>query len=162
MQLCKNDPKVCELPHVLEDLVYMFAFNLPKPAVQTSLKTLLEVGQWDLPFWFLNQRIWSWHYRCYLDTPLKCFIPIEYYGGDFNTLFNTDAVYCFLLGLDFRMKNVRAFGSRRLWEARMLESYKAMDAVSSFYKMLLRSKTRVLRKNTYYEAFYVAGRPTSL
>jgi hypothetical protein len=34
--------------------------------------------------------------------------------------------------------------------------------LSCFYKMLLRSKTRVLRKNTYYETFYVMGKHTDL
>ena len=160
--MCKNDPKVYELPHVLEDLVYMFAFNMPKEAVQASLDTVLEVKSWNLPFWFLNQRIWSWHYRSYLDSPMKSFIPIEYYGGKYKDLFNVDVIYCFLLGLDFRMKNVRAFGSRQLWEARILDSWRSIDSLSCFYKMLLRSKTRVLRKNTYYEAFYVMGKPTNL
>ncbi len=160
--MCKNDPKVCELPSVLEDLVYMFAFNLPKEPVQASLSTVLEVKSWNMPFWFLNERIWSWHYRRYLDSPVKAFIPIEYYGGEYKCLFNLDVIYCFLLGLDFRMKNVRAFGSRQLWEGRILDSWRSMDSLSCFYKMLLRSKTRVLRKNTYYESFYIMGKPTVL
>ena len=160
--MCKNDPKIRDLPTVLEDLVYMFAFNMPKEPVQESLNTILEVKQWGLPFWFLNDRIWSWHYRCYLDTPIKSFIPMQYYGGDFRDLFNLDVIYCFLLGLDFRMKNVRKFGSRQLWEARILDSWRCLDALSSFYKMLLRTKTRVLRKNTYYENYYVMGKPNRL
>ena len=152
--MCKNDPKVCELPSVLEDLVYMFAWNLPKTPVQASLITYSEINGWELPFWFFHKRIWSWDYNCDLDSPLKTFMPIEYYGGHYKDLFNEDAVYCFLIGLDFRMKNVRAFGNRRLWEARLLDSWRVMDALSAFYKMLMRSKTRVLRKNTTYEAFY--------
>jgi len=160
--MCKNDPKVCELPRVLEDLVYMFAFNLPKEAVRASLDTVLRVKRWKLPFWFLNPRIWSWHYHAYLDNPMNTFMPIEYYGAKYKCLFNVDAIYCFLLGLDFRMKNVRVFGSRQLWEARILDSWRSIDALSCFYKMLLRSKTRVLRKNTYYEAFYIMGKPTDL
>ena len=125
----------------------MFAWNLPKKAVQASLDTYTEINSWKLPFWFVQERIWSWHYNRYLDSPLKSFIPIEYYGGQYRELFNEDAVYCFLIGLDFRMKNVRAFGNRRVWEARLLDSWRVMDALSTFYKMLLRSKTRVLRKN---------------
>ena len=132
--MCKNDPKVCELPAVLEELVYMFAFNMPKESVQVSLSTFLEVQSWNLPFWFLNDRIWSWHYRCYLKSPLTSFFPMEYYGGDFRDIFNLDVIYCFLLGLDFRMKNVRSFGSRQLWEARILDSWRSLDALSSFYK----------------------------
>ena len=151
--MCKNDPKVCELPHVLEDLVYKFAWNMPKEDVQRSLCTYIEIKEWKLPFWFFHNRIWSWHYNRYLDNPLDKFEPIEYYGGRFRELFNDDAVYCFLIGLDFRMKNVRMFGPRRLWEARLLNSWRVMDALSTFYKMLMRSKTRVLRQNTY-DTFY--------
>ena len=77
-------------------------------------------------------------------------------GGKFRDIFNDDSVYCFLIALDFRMKNVRAFGSRRLWELRLLDSWRAMDSLAAFYKMIMRSKTRVLRKNTAYEAFYGA------
>ena len=94
--MCKNDPKVSELPRVLEDLVYMFAFNMPKEPVEKGLNTVLEVKSWNLPFWFLNNRIWSWHYRSYIDSPTKAFMPIEYFGGDYKDLFNIDVIYCFL------------------------------------------------------------------
>ena len=150
--MCNEDPKVSELPAVLQDLVYMFAWNLPKDQVQHSLRVYMEIETWKLPFWFFNK--WSWHYNRYLNNPLKTFMPIEYYGGKYRELFNEDAVYCFFLGLDFRMKNVRLFGNRRLWEMRILESWRVMDSVASFYRMLMRSKTRVLRKNTSYEIFY--------
>ena len=93
--MCKNDPKVCELPSVLEELVYMFAWNLPKKPVQASLITYSEIKEWELPFWFFHDRIWSWHYNCYLDSPLKSFMPIEYYGGRYKELFNEDACTVF-------------------------------------------------------------------
>ena len=160
--MCNSDPKLCDLPSDLEELVYMFAFNLPKVSVKVSLDAVLEIKGWNLPFWFLNERIWSWHYRRYLLSPLKQFIPIEYYGGRFKEIFDIDAIYCFLLGLDFRMKNVRSFGSRQMWEARILDSWRTLDALSTFYKMLLRSKTRVLRKSSFYEEMYVIGKPTRL
>lgn len=154
--MCSNEPKIADLPDVLQDLVYMFAWNLPKMQVHVSLNTYLEIKKWNLPFWFLQKRIWSWHYNRYLKNPLETFMPIEYYGGKFRDIFNDDSVYCFLIALDFRMKNVRAFGSRRLWELRLLDSWRAMDSLAAFYKMIMRSKTRVLRKNTAYEAFYGA------
>jgi len=161
-KMCKNNPKVCDLPPDLESLVYMFAYNLPKEQVHMSLNTMLEVNSWNLPFWFLNERIWSWHYHCYMESPLKSFFPIEYFGGQYKKLFNVDTIYSFLIGLDFRMKNVRSFGSRQLWEARMLQSWRIMDSLSCFYKMLLHSRKRVLRKNSFYEEFYVMGKPTKL
>jgi|AP95_1055475.scaffolds.fasta_scaffold203397_1 hypothetical protein len=152
--MCNENPKVSELPDVLQDLVYMFAWNLPKDQVSDSLGVYLEIESWKLPFWFFNKRMWSWHYSRYFDNPLKSFMPIEYFGGKYREVFNVDAVYCFLIGLDFRMKNVRLFGSRALWEMRILETWRVMDSVADFYKMLMRSQTRVLRKNTAYEAFY--------
>ena len=152
----ENDPKVHDLPDVLQDLVYMFAFNLPKRSVQTSLETVLEIASWNLPFFFFRNKIWSWHWKVFLPTPLKVFIPIEYYGGSFRELFDDDAIYCFLLGLDFRMRNVRIFGNRQKWENRILSSWRVMDSLAAFYWMLMRSKTRVLRKHTTYEVWYLS------
>ena len=38
-----EDPKVSELPDVLQDLVYMFAWNLPKDQVTDSLEVYTEI-----------------------------------------------------------------------------------------------------------------------
>ena len=149
--MCFDDPKVNELPLVLQDIVYMFAYNLPKTAVQYNLQTLLEINSWQLPFFFFRTKIWSWHWKTFLPNPCKEFMPIEYYCGTFRAIFDEDAVYCFLLGLDFRMRNVRAFGNRAQWERRILQSWRHMDSLANFYWMVMRSKTRVLRKTRWAE-----------
>ena len=154
--------QLCDLPTDLQEIVYMFAFNLPKAAVLSSLHTILEISKWKLPFWFVNRWIWSWHYRTYLLNPLISFMPIEYFDGVYHDIFDLDVIYSFLLSLDFRRKNVRAFGSRKLWETRILVSWRTMESLSYYYRMLLRSETKVLRKNTFYEEHYVTGKPTRL
>ena len=146
--------KLSVLPAVLQDLVMLFCFNLPKADVLKGVDMILDIKSMGLPFFFFRDKVWSWEYARFLPNPLKVYMPIEYYGGRYKELFNEDAVYCFLIGLDFRMKNVRSFGNRRLWEARLLDSWRVMDALAAFYKMLMRSKTRVLRASTTYEAFY--------
>ena len=150
----ENNPKVHDLPTDLQQLVYMFAFNVPKKAVLCSLNTFLEVKRWKLPFFFFRDQIWSWHWKCFLPNPLEVFMPIEYYGGSIREIFDEDALYCFLLGLDFRMRNVRKFGNRHRWEDRVLSSWRVMDSLATYYWMLMRSKTRVLRKHTIYKIYY--------
>ena len=158
----EKEAQISDLPTDLEQLVYMFAFNVPKTDVLWSVREMIEIKKWNLPFWFLNRRIWSWHYRTYLTSPLISFLPIEYFGGNYKDIFDLDVIYSFLLSLDFRRKNVRAFGSRKLWETRILVSWRTIESLSYYYKMLLRSKTKVLRKNTFYEEHYVIGKPTRL
>ena len=154
--MCMQPQKISDLPDVLQDLVCMFAWNMPKKLIQPSLDIFVEINNWRIPFWFLRKRVWSWHYRSYMKTPLKEFLPIEYFGGEYKQLFNEDAVYCLLIGLDFRLKNVRKFGNRKKWETRILQSWRVMESLSSFYKMLLHSKRGVLRKNSCYSTFYDA------
>jgi hypothetical protein len=160
--MCKNTLKLYVLPHELSNLIVQFAFGVPESAVRCDLDTILRIKSWDLPFWFLAHRVWSWRYRRYLLSPLKSYLPITFFGAQYKELFNIDTVWSFLCALDFRMKNVHAFGSRALWQSRITESWEIMDSLASFYKMLLRSKSRVLRKSTEYEEYYVMGKPTNL
>ena len=112
--MCKNDVKLCTLPDVLQDIVLQFAFNMPKHQVLSSLGTVLDILDMELPFFFFRDKIWSWHYNIFLPNPVFNFMPIEYYNGRFCELFDDDAMYCLLLGLDFRRKNVRMFGSTKV------------------------------------------------
>ena len=163
--MCKTqekEPRISDLPIVLQDLVISFAFDEHKWVIKSELETLLEIKSWRLPFWFLESMVWSWHHRRYLTTPLVQYIPMKYCGHNYRNLFDLDVIHSFLLALDFRVKNVRCFGSRELWQTRILESWRCFDSLSSYYKMLLRSKNRVLRFNTPYEERYVMGKPTKL
>ena len=152
----KKEPQISDLPIVLQDLVISFAYDEHKWVIKSELETLLEIKSWRLPFWFLDSMVWS------CTSPLISYVPMKYCGHSYRVLFDLDVIHSFLLALDFRMKNVRCFGSRELWQTRILESWRCLDSLSSFYKMLLRSKTRVLRMNTPYEEMYVMGKPTKL
>ena len=158
----KSVKKVHDLPTDLQHLVYMFAFNLPKSDVQGSLRTVLEIKRMKLPFFFLRDKIWSWHYAKFLVNPLVRFMPIEYFNGTFRELFDDDAMYCFLFGLDFRMRNVRKFGNRQAWENRILQSWRVVKSLALYFKMILRSETRVLRKQSIVKSQQVLEKSSLL
>ena len=142
----ENDPKINVLPDVLQDLVFSFAFNLPKDDVLDSLDVILGIIDMDLPFFFFRESIWSWHYAKFLPNPIFSFMPINYYGGAYGDLFDEDAMCCLLLGLDFRRKNVRMFGSRQRWLDRIIRCWRCVEPLAAFFKMLLRSKTPIMKQ----------------
>ena len=144
--MCIIDPKLCDLPTVLQDLVLLFAYNMPKQAIARSLTTLISINEMDLPFFFFRDKIWSWHFHRFLPNPVRVFMPIEYYNGLYNELFDSDAMYCLLLGLDFRRKNVRMFGSREQWLHRILNCWRVVEPFAAFYKMLMRSEGPIMKK----------------
>jgi hypothetical protein len=146
MQMCNNEVKLVELPDVLQDLVLLYAFNLPKHDVLESLGVILDIVDMKLPFFFFRQKIWSWQYNNFLPNPVFSFMPIEYYNGRYCELFNDDAMFSFLLGLDFRRKNVRLFGSREKWLDRIVTSWRCVEPLAAYYRMLLRSQTPIMKK----------------
>ena len=147
------DPKLSDIPLVLQDLVFLFAFNMDKEQTLCSLRIIWEIQQMKLPFFFFRTKIWSWHYKTFLENPCSSFMPIEYFNGRYNDIFDEDSLYCFLLGLDFRRRNVKLFGSRRFWEKRLVKSWRAVEELSAYYKMLCRSKAQVFRKKDYFRNF---------
>ena len=151
--MSNSNPKLSDIPLVLQDLVFLFAFNMGKEETLCSLRTIWEIQQMKLPFFFFRTKIWSWHYKTFLENPCSCFMPIEYFNGRYNDIFDEDALYCFLLGLDFRRRNVKLFGSRRFWEKKLVKSWRSVEALSAYYKMLCRSKTKVFRKKDYFRNF---------
>ena len=144
--MCKTDVKLVELPDVLQDLVLLYAFNLPKHQVLESLDVILDIVDMQLPFFFFRQKIWSWQYNNFLPNPVFSFMPIEYYNGRFCELFDDDAMFCLLLGLDFRRKNVRLFGSREKWLDRIVTSWRCVEPLAAYYRMLLRTRTPIMKK----------------
>ena len=144
--MCENDLKLSVLPDVLQDIVIMYAYNLPKDVVLRSLHTILDIKDMQLPFFFFKQQIWSWHYKTFLPNPVFSFMPIEYYSGRYNVLFDDDAMYCLLIGLDFRRRDVRLFGSRDAWMNRICSSWRAVEPLAAYYKMLLRTKQQIMKK----------------
>ena len=144
--MCKNSLKLSVLPDVLQDIVIMYAYNLPKVDVLRSLDIIMDIKDMQLPFFFFKQKIWSWHYKTFLPNPVFSFMPIEYYSGRYCDLFDDDAMYCLLIGLDFRRRNVKLFGSRDRWMNRICTSWRAVEPLAAYYKMLLRTKQKIMKK----------------
>ena len=153
--------KLSKLPSDLRQLVLEFTFDVPERQIKKDIHNLMLINSWNLPFWFLESKVWSWSLKKYLTTPLRVYTPIQTFGNNYQELFNIDVVWSFLEGLDFRIKKVRSFGSRSLWQAR-INHWRAFDALSSFYKMLLRVKGRVLKKTCDYKEYHVVGKPNHL
>ena len=148
--MCKDEVKLSILPDVLQDLVIQFAFDMPKEQVLDSLEIILDIISMQLPFFFFRPKIWSWHYNNFLPNPIFSFMPIEYYNGLYSELFDDDALYCLLLGLDFRRKNVRMFGTRQQWLNRIVSSWRSIEPFAAYYKMLLRSRTPIMKHRSSF------------
>ena len=146
MKMRESEVKLGDLPSVLQELVFQFAWNMPRDDVLRSLETILQIIDMELPFFFFREKIWSWHYNMFLPNPVFSFMPIEYYNGRFCELFDDDALYCLLLALDFRRRNVKMFGSRQRWLDRIVSSWRCVEPFAAFYKMLMRSNTRVMKQ----------------
>jgi len=144
--MCKNGVKLSILPDVLQDIVLDFAFNLPRDAVLRSLNVILDILDMRLPFFFFRNKIWSWQYNVFLPNPVHTFMPIEYYNGRFCELFDDDALYCLLLGLDFRRRNVKMFGTRQTWLNRIVSSWRCVEPLAAYYRMLLRTRNPIMKK----------------
>ena len=144
--MCKNDLKLCSLPDVLQELVLEFAFNLPRDQVLTSLQVILDIVDMKLPFFFFREKIWSWSCNNFMPNPVFSFMPIEYYNGRFCELFDDDAMFCLLLGLDFRRRHGRLFGSRQKWLNRIVTSWRCVEPLAAYYRMLLRTRTPIMKK----------------
>ena len=145
-----SDVNFSVLPSVLQDLVLDFAFNLPKTDVLESLNVILSIIDMDLPFFFFRESIWSWHYNKFLPNPVFSFMQIHYYNGIYSELFDDDALCCLLLGLDFRRRNVRMFGSRQRWLDRIIQCWRCVEPFAAYFKMLLRSKTPIMKQRSAF------------
>ena len=150
MKMSVSDVNFSVLPSVLQDLVLDFAFNLPKTDVLESLNVILSIIDMDLPFFFFRESIWSWHYNKFLPNPVFSFMPIHYYNGIYSELFDDDALCCLLLGLDFRRRNVRMFGSRQRWLDRIIRCWRCVEPFAAYFKMLLRSKTPIMKQRSAF------------
>ena len=126
------------LPTDLQNIVLDFAYNLERDAIVRSLETILEIKTMHIPFFFFRKSIWSWFFRKYVPNPINVFLPIELIGGRYNDLFDEDSMYCLLLGLDFRRRNVRLLGSREDWLNRIYTSWRAVEPLAAYYRMLMR------------------------
>ena len=146
--MCVFELKLSGLPAVLEQLVIDYAFNLPKTQVLDSLNIIMSIREMHLPFFFFRESIWSWHYARFLPNPVYSFMPIHYYNGVYCGVVDDDALCCLLLGLDFRRRNVKMFGSRQRWLDRIITCWRCVEPFAAFFKMLLRSKTPIMKQRS--------------
>ena len=144
--MCKTDVNLSILPDVLQDIVLEYAFNMQRAPILRSLHTILDIVEMTLPFFFFREKIWSWHCKHFLPNPVFDFMPIEYYNGRYNELFDDDAMFMLLLGLDFRRRNVRMFGSRQKWLHRIVTSWRCVEPLAAYYRMLMRSRGPIMKK----------------
>ena len=107
----------------------------------------------NLPFFFFKPEIWCWHERRFIKNPMKSFVPIETVGGRVSDLFDDDAMYCFLLALDFRRKKVRMFGTRERWLHRLTSNWCTVEPFAAFYRMLLREDEPFMKKHKRFLFF---------
>jgi len=136
------------LPPVLVNIVMGYAYNVSLDSVKDSLGLYMVLKSMRLPFFFYRDTVWNWHDRIFHENPLKVFLPIEYFGGRVRDLFDDDAMYCFLLGLDFRKRKVRMFGSRERWLHRLNTNWCTVEPFAAYYRMLMRSEYNVMKKRT--------------
>ena len=147
---------LCFLPSELVDLVCFFAYNISHKSVLHSVNQMCRILDMRMPFFFFRRAIWSWHYSKFLPSPLVEFLPIEYYGN-YAQLFDEDVLFYFLLCLDFRRRKVRVFGTRGRWIDLFLASWHTYEPFGAYYKMLLRSKTPVLKNNSPFQNLVGGG-----
>ena len=65
----------------LQDLVMLFAWNVPMRSVKNTFAVLSELESMDVPWFFLRGRVWSWHYHRHMPSPTIIFMPLEYFSG---------------------------------------------------------------------------------
>ena len=135
-----------ELPPVLQNIVALFAYGVPLKAVKRSLRLYSDIENMSLPFFFYRNNVWDWETRKFLLNPMVSFEPIEAFGGIVGNLFDEDAMYCFLLGLDFRKRIVRMFGTRERWLHRLSTNWCAVEPFAAYYRMIMRSSENVMKK----------------
>ena len=136
-----------ELPPELLNIVVLFAYGVPLEAVKHSLTLYSEIKNMSLPFFFYRDIVWDWDSRKFLKNPMVSFEPIEAFGGIVGHLFDEDAMYCFLLGLDFRRRIVRMFGTRERWLHRLSTNWCAVEPFAAYYRMVMRSSDNLLKKS---------------
>ena len=138
------------LPQDFRNVVLEFAYNMHYDHVLESVNTILDIKAMDVPFFFFRDKVWSWTFKKYCRNPIYTYLPVELIGGSYSDLFDEDSMFCLLLGLDFRRRNVRLLGSRRDWLNRIYASWRAVEPLAAFYKMLLRCNTPIMKKNRFF------------
>ena len=128
----------------LTDLVCKFAFRTSYNDVKYSLKTYMQIKNFNLPRHFISQRLFSPKHHRFIPSPLIVFEPIASFDG-YRSLFNWNEIYYVLWQLDFRRAKVKAFGSRGRWHLRLTLSWTAVLEFIIYYRELALITTPVYK-----------------
>ena len=139
---------ISHLPAVLQDIVVSFAYDKTIKEVNECIDVLLSIRKMRLPAFFTQEVVWSWSTDEFVVNPLVKFEHIDTVSGDYSSLFNFDALYCFLDALDFRKREVRQFGSRREWLQRLFSAWETVSPLSAFFRVILRAKNPTKKRNS--------------
>ena len=142
-----------QIPPDLQNIVCMYAYDCDMRAVQRSLRLYADLKTMRLPFFFYREKIWDWSTRRFLASPMIVFEPIDRWDGIVNELFDQDAMYSFLLGLDFRKRKVRTFGTRERWLHRLSTNWCVVEPFAAYYRMIMRSPENVMKKREHLHGF---------
>ena len=116
------------LPLVLRDLITGFAWGTGSYKSYLMAAVACEVNTWDIPEVFIKRYAWCWHDMRLHVSPLRVFdaqIPPSEW-------FREDLCYLMLQLLDFRRRNVKLHGMRRI-----KSDWTTILSFSGFYLELL-------------------------
>ena len=73
-----------DCPVVLQDLITLFAWELPFEKVDRQLSAVLTIKDANLPNMFFSRLLWNWRERRNIANPVLIFCPVEDMGAIFN------------------------------------------------------------------------------
>ena len=124
------------LPNDLKNLVAEMCWDITARQLQNNLQTCTEICDWKLHTVFLKQKVYCRRTRRYMDSPLRVFRPISWFGNSWRTLFDWNVVNEFLHRLDFRKRVVKKMGSRMEWVL-LISNWRNLLLLDTFFKILL-------------------------
>ena len=139
-------------PVVLQDLITLFAWKLPFEKVDRQLSAVLTIKDAKLPNMFFSRLLWNWRERRNMVNPVLVFCPVEDMSSIFNKFILLELLWC----LDFRKRNVRAFGNRDFWRNSFGDHWQNIVTFGMFYNGLRASKRNIWTP-TYNAEIKTAG-----
>ena len=141
-----------DCPVVLQDLITLFAWKLPFEKVDRQLSAVLTIKDAKLPNMFFSRLLWNWRERRNIVNPVIVFCPVEDMSSIFNKYILLELLWC----LDFRKRNVRAFGNRDFWRNSFCDHWQNIVTFGIFYNGL-RASNQNIWTPTYTAEIKTAG-----
>ena len=136
---------------VLQDLVCQFAYSCTAKDLRDDVDTAVMIRSWNLPPSFFTPRVKvrddstypfsSWQYT---ENPVYVFKPSKQFAG-WRYVFDWDNIYFLLHQFDFRLKIVRAWGTRETWWRNLRCDWTRVEFLSIFFKTCQRSNTKIIK-----------------